>query len=62
MKNFKKYFAQNEPVLGYKIGSEERLKVEEQYKKMFNSKVDVPLYINGKHVFTNEKKKYFTST
>ena len=56
MKNFKKYFAQNEPVLGYKIGSEERLKVEEQYKKMFNSKVDVPLYINGKHVFTNERK------
>ena len=48
MNKVKIYEAENEPVLGYKKGSKERLNVEKTYNEMFNSKVDIPLYI-GSH-------------
>ena len=56
MNKVKQYKAENEPVLGYKAGSKERNNVEKTYNDMFNSKVDVPLYIGGKEIFTEKRK------
>jgi len=44
----------NEPVKDYAPGSPEREEVLATYKKMYNSSVDVPLYINGKNVKTGD--------
>src|SRR5690554_1637219 len=46
--------AVNEPVKSYAPGSPERKEVLDMYKKMYNEKVEVPLYINGKEVKTEE--------
>ena len=56
MNKIKIYKAENEPVLGYQIGSKERLNVEKTYNKMFNSKVDVPLYIGSEKILTESRK------
>ncbi len=48
--------AVNEPVKSYAPGSPERKAVSETYKSMFNSKVEVPLYINGKDVKTGNTR------
>ena len=48
--------AVNEPVKSYAPGSPEREAVLKTYKSMFNSKIEVPLYINGKEVKTKETK------
>jgi 1-pyrroline-5-carboxylate dehydrogenase len=56
MKKIKVYKAENEPVLGYKKGSEERANVEKTYNEMFNSKVDVPLYIGSERILTESRK------
>ncbi len=48
--------AVNEPVKSYAPGTPERDAVLKTYKEMFNSKVDVPLYINGQYVSTGNKK------
>ena len=45
--------AVNEPVKGYAPGSSEREAVAKAYSDMFNSTIDVPLYINGKDVKTS---------
>ena len=44
----------NEPVKSYAPGSEERKEVLDMYKKMYKSKVEVPLFINGKEIKTKE--------
>ncbi len=44
--------AVNEPVWGYAPGSPERQTVSDTYKEMYNSTIDVPLYINGEHIST----------
>ena len=44
----------NEPVKSYAPGSPERKEVLETYKKMYDSKVEVPLFINGKEVKTKD--------
>jgi 1-pyrroline-5-carboxylate dehydrogenase len=46
----------NEPVKTYAPGSPERKAVLETYKKMFKSKIEVPLYINGEDVKTGNTK------
>ncbi|OUS03444.1 1-pyrroline-5-carboxylate dehydrogenase [Flavobacteriales bacterium 33_180_T64] len=46
----------NEPVKSYAPGSPEREAVLEAYKDMWNTKIDVPLYINGKDVSTGNTK------
>ena len=46
----------NEPVKSYAPGSSEREAVLRVYKKMYNSKVDVPLYINGEDVTTGNTR------
>ncbi len=56
MNKVKIYEAENEPVLGYKKGSKERLNVEKSYNEMFNSKVDIPLYIGSEEILTNDRK------
>jgi len=42
--------AKNEPVLSYAPGTKERENVLQAYKSMYNSKIEVPLYINGEHI------------
>ena len=56
MNKVKLYKAENEPVLGYKLGSEERKNVEKTYNEMFSSKIDIPLYIGGKELLTEKRK------
>ncbi len=56
MNKVKIYEAENEPVLGYKKGSKERLNVEKTYNEMFNSKVNIPLYIGSEEILTNDRK------
>ncbi|WP_339918313.1 L-glutamate gamma-semialdehyde dehydrogenase [Yeosuana marina] len=48
--------AVNEPVKGYSPGSPERDAVLKAYKSMYNSKIDVPLYINGRDVVTGNTR------
>ncbi|WP_166967439.1 L-glutamate gamma-semialdehyde dehydrogenase [Yeosuana marina] len=48
--------AVNEPVKGYAPGSPERDAVLKAYKSMYNSKIDVPLYINGRDVVTGNTR------
>ncbi len=46
--------AVNEPVKDYAPGSPEREAVSKTYKKMYDTTIDVPLFINGKDVKTND--------
>jgi 1-pyrroline-5-carboxylate dehydrogenase len=46
--------AVNEPIKDYAPGSPERAIVSATYKKMYESTVEVPLYINGKNVKTGD--------
>ncbi|MFC0604038.1 L-glutamate gamma-semialdehyde dehydrogenase [Winogradskyella pulchriflava] len=48
--------AVNEPVKSYAPGSPERKAVSETYKAMFNSKVEVPMFINGEDVKTGNTR------
>jgi 1-pyrroline-5-carboxylate dehydrogenase len=48
--------AVNEPIKSYAPGTPEREEVSKVYKDMFNSKVDVPMYINGKDVATGNTR------
>ena len=46
----------NEPVKSYAPGSPEREAVLAEYKAMINSQIDVPLYINGKDIKTDNTR------
>ncbi|GAA4290083.1 L-glutamate gamma-semialdehyde dehydrogenase [Aestuariibaculum suncheonense] len=48
--------AVNEPVKSYAPGTPERDAVLAEYKNMYNSTVDVPLYINGKNIETGNTR------
>ena len=48
--------AVNEPVKGYAPGSPERTELLAEYKRMYNTTVNVPMYIGDKKVFTNDKR------
>ena len=48
--------AVNEPVKSYAPGSPERDAVLKTYKAMFNSKIDIPLFINGVDVKTGNTR------
>ncbi len=48
--------AVNEPVNSFAPGSPEREAVLKAYKEMYNSQVDVPMYINGKDVTTGNTR------
>jgi 1-pyrroline-5-carboxylate dehydrogenase len=45
----------NEPVLDYAPDSSERSKLQEQIKAYRGKEIDVPMFIGGKEVFTDEK-------
>jgi len=44
----------NEPVKSYAPGTPERAEVQATYKSMYNTTVDVPLYINGEEIKTGD--------
>lgn len=46
--------AQNEPVMDYKPGSPERKEVLETYKKLYNQKAEIPIYIGGEEIKTGK--------
>ena len=48
--------ARNEAVKSYIKGSSERKELLTTYMEMFNSSVEIPLYIGGKEIYTNNKK------
>ncbi len=48
--------AVNEPVKGYAPGSPEREELLAEYKRIYNTTIDVPMYIGDKKVFTNDKR------
>jgi 1-pyrroline-5-carboxylate dehydrogenase len=48
--------AVNEPVKGYAPNSPERAAVQAAYTKMWNSKIDVPLYIGSEEIRTGNTK------
>ena len=47
----------NEPVKSYAAGSIERETLLNEYSRMYNGHVDVPMYIGDEQVFTDNKKK-----
>lgn len=47
----------NEPVFDYKKNSPERKEVLETYVALYNSTIDVPLYIGSKKIVTKERAK-----
>jgi len=51
---FKVPIAINDPIKEYAPGSPERKEVIDTYKKMYNSSIDVPLYINGENITTGD--------
>ena len=56
MSTVKIYKAKNEPVLKYLKGSRERKMVVKSYNEMFNSKIDIPLFIGSEKILTNDRK------
>jgi len=48
-------YPENEPVKSYAPGSPERDEVLKMYKDLYNQKIEVPLYIGDKEVFTDNK-------
>jgi len=49
--------AVNEPVKEYAPGSVERAELLEEYKRMYNTTIDIPMYIGNQKIFTNDKRK-----
>ena len=47
----------NEPVKSYAPGSIERETLLNEYSRMYNGHVDVPMYIGDEQIFTDNKKK-----
>ncbi len=48
--------AVNEPIKSYAKDSVERKELLDEYKKMYNSSIDIPMYIGDKEVYTNDKR------
>ena len=46
----------NEPIKNYIKGSAERSEVEEAYHSMFNSKIDIPLFIGNDKILTSKRE------
>ena len=46
----------NEPVRSYEKDSIERKKLLEEYKKMYNNHVDIPMYIGQEKIYTSDKR------
>jgi 1-pyrroline-5-carboxylate dehydrogenase len=48
--------AVNEKVKEYAPGSSERTELLAEYKRMYNTRVDIPMYIGNQKVFTSNKR------
>ena len=48
-------YPENEPVKSYAPGTPEREEVLKMYKDLYNQKIEVPLYIGDKEVYTDQK-------
>ena len=48
-----------EPVKSYAAGTPEREEVLAEYNKMYNSTVDIPMYIGSDEVYTNDKRNLY---
>ena len=46
-----------EPIKSYASGTSEREEVLSEYKKMYNSHIDIPMHIGGKEVYTDDKRE-----
>ncbi|MEE2953979.1 MAG: L-glutamate gamma-semialdehyde dehydrogenase [Bacteroidota bacterium] len=53
---YKVPLAINEPVKTYSSGSVEREELLIEYKRMYNSNIDIPMYIGNEKIFTNDKR------
>ena len=53
---FKVPIAKNEPVLTYAQGTKERENIINAYKEMFNSNIEIPMFINGEEVKSTNKE------
>ena len=51
--------ATNEPVKSYVKGSLERNSLLSTYKEMYNSNIEIPLYIGGEEIYTKNKKNIY---
>lgn len=49
--------AQNEPVLSYGPGSPEKAKVKQALSELKSQFIDIPMFIGGKKIYTEEKRK-----
>ena len=45
----------NEDVKDYKKGSPERKEVQDEYDKMYNENIDIPLYIGSDEILTEKR-------
>jgi|TARA_B110000046_G_scaffold57555_1_gene64235 1-pyrroline-5-carboxylate dehydrogenase len=54
---FQTPLAYNEPILGYAPGSPERQELLQTYQEMKAQNIDIPMYIGGKEVFTDDKRE-----
>ncbi|MCK9330585.1 MAG: aldehyde dehydrogenase family protein, partial [Candidatus Cloacimonetes bacterium] len=52
--NFKQ--PENEPIKKYLQGSEERIKLEAEMQRQLSEKIEIPLIIDGKEIFTENRK------
>ncbi len=50
-------FPENEPVLSYAPGSKERADLQQAVKELRAKELDVPMYIGGKEIRTNQKQR-----
>jgi len=46
-----------EPIKSYASGTSEREEVLSEYNRMYNSHIDIPMYIGGEEVYTDDKRK-----
>ena len=53
---FKVPIAKNEPVLTYAQGTKERENIINAYRGMFNSNIEIPMFINGEEVKSRNKE------
>ena len=49
----------NEPVKSYAPGTPEREELQNTYNSLFNQEIDIPMFIDGKEIFTNDKRDVF---
>ncbi|MGI9525706.1 MAG: L-glutamate gamma-semialdehyde dehydrogenase [Weeksellaceae bacterium] len=50
-------YAVNEPIKSYAPGTEERAALQEAYDQLWEEKKEVPMYIGGEEITTNDKKE-----